>query len=200
MMKPLLFTLTAMLALTASAQETTDTTAEAKAHPDIGRFQISEVGNYQMLVDTASGRVWQVSRRGAQLVMEPVLFEHEAGAKQPLPDYQPEPVSDADLYLPDPELEAERVERATEFVTETIGDPIMKYATTMGAFPPSLAAMTTNLANNPRWQGPYLRASPIDPWGNRYHYKYPGTHNKDGYDVWSLGPDGRESDDDIGNW
>jgi general secretion pathway protein G len=31
-------------------------------------------------------------------------------------------------------------------------------------------------------------------------YLYPGKHNPDAYDLWSLGPDGVESDDDIGNW
>ena len=44
------------------------------------------------------------------------------------------------------------------------------------------------------------RGGQLDPWGNPYQYRYPGTHNPDKYDVWSWGPDGHESADDIGNW
>jgi general secretion pathway protein G len=39
---------------------------------------------------------------------------------------------------------------------------------------------------------------PIDPWKNPYKYLSPGTHGE--FDVYSLGPDGRQSEDDIGNW
>ncbi len=42
------------------------------------------------------------------------------------------------------------------------------------------------------WKGPYLRkAVPVDPWGNPYVYKSPGTINTSGYDVFSLGRDGK---------
>jgi general secretion pathway protein G len=42
---------------------------------------------------------------------------------------------------------------------------------------------------------------PKDPWGNDYQFAHPGTHNPNGYDVWSNGPDGAAgTDDDIGNW
>ena len=47
-------------------------------------------------------------------------------------------------------------------------------------------------------QGGYLDRLPIDPWGNPYQYLNPGTHGT--IDVYSLGPDGVPSDDDIGNW
>lgn len=51
------------------------------------------------------------------------------------------------------------------------------------------------------WRGPYIkRGVPNDPWGNPYVYRYPGRHNTDSYDLYSLGPDGRESADDITNW
>jgi len=55
------------------------------------------------------------------------------------------------------------------------------------------------------WKGPYLTVKgdklPYDPWGNRYRYKHPGAHNKQGYDLWSFGPDKREGGgDDIVNW
>ncbi len=52
------------------------------------------------------------------------------------------------------------------------------------------------------WRGPYLkRGVPADPWGNDYQYDYPGKHNSYGYDLLSMGPDGREGgDDDITNY
>ncbi|HNU99475.1 MAG: type II secretion system major pseudopilin GspG [Verrucomicrobia bacterium] len=52
------------------------------------------------------------------------------------------------------------------------------------------------------WRGPYLKSDvPLDPWGNAYIYECPGRYNPSGYDLMSMGPDGREGgDDDIGNW
>ena len=39
-----------------------------------------------------------------------------------------------------------------------------------------LTALMTRPANEPRWQGPYLKkAAPPDPWGRPYIYKYPGV-------------------------
>ena len=52
------------------------------------------------------------------------------------------------------------------------------------------------------WNGPYLKKKkiPVDPWENTYVYVQPGTHNTEGYDLSSLGPDGVASSDDIVNW
>jgi general secretion pathway protein G len=52
------------------------------------------------------------------------------------------------------------------------------------------------------WRGPYLKQEiPTDPWGNEYIYEYPGKYNDKGYDLMSMGPDGRAGgDDDIVNW
>jgi general secretion pathway protein G len=52
------------------------------------------------------------------------------------------------------------------------------------------------------WRGPYLKKGiPADPWGNPYVYNYPGKNNPDGYDIMSMGPDGRVGGgDDINNW
>jgi general secretion pathway protein G len=51
------------------------------------------------------------------------------------------------------------------------------------------------------WRGPYMEEIPSDPWGNPYTYECPGKHNTKGYDVLSMGPDGRVGgDDDIKNW
>ena len=53
----------------------------------------------------------------------------------------------------------------------------------------------------PGWKGPYLKYdAPFDPWGHPYHYRFPALKSSVAFDIWSLGPDGIESDDDVGNW
>ena len=53
------------------------------------------------------------------------------------------------------------------------------------------------------WKGPYLKDQPTvpkDPWGTTYVYRYPGTNNPGGYDLYSFGPDLKEGgSDDITN-
>jgi general secretion pathway protein G len=47
-----------------------------------------------------------------------------------------------------------------------------------------------------RWRGPYLRKEvPLDPWGRPYVYVEPGRANPAGYDLYSLGRDGRPGGD-----
>jgi general secretion pathway protein G len=55
------------------------------------------------------------------------------------------------------------------------------------------------------WKGPYLRQLvPIDPWGRPYVYTSPGTVNPNGYDLYTLGKDGKPGGDgedaDITSW
>lgn len=50
-----------------------------------------------------------------------------------------------------------------------------------------------------RWR-PYLDETMLDPWGNPYQYRIPAQHSSKKYDIFSLGEDGVESDDDVGNW
>ena len=47
---------------------------------------------------------------------------------------------------------------------------------------------------------PFLQAVPKDPWGNDYVYINPGARNANGFDLMSYGPDGVQSEDDVGNW
>ena len=63
----------------------------------------------------------------------------------------------------------------------------------------AVAPTTAPVPNN--WNGPYLKKKkmPKDPWGQEYQYRSPGTHHND-YDLFSLGADGVESEDDISNW
>ena len=51
-----------------------------------------------------------------------------------------------------------------------------------------------------RWNGPYLEQEPVDPWDRLYAYRHPGVHPPRDYDLYSLGPDGVESEDDVTNW
>jgi general secretion pathway protein G len=65
-----------------------------------------------------------------------------------------------------------------------------------------LQALVVSPKDSDEWHGPYLKQGiPLDPWGAEYIYEYPGKQNEDGYDLMSMGPDGREGgDDDVTNW
>ncbi len=65
-----------------------------------------------------------------------------------------------------------------------------------------LQDLLTEPSNVKGWRGPYLKNEiPMDPWGNAYLYESPGKQNTSGYDITSLGPDGRAGgDDDITNF
>ena len=74
-----------------------------------------------------------------------------------------------------------------------------------GRFPKTdegLSPLITKPSDVTIWHGPYLpRGLPKDPWGNQYVYRYPGTNNANGFDLFSMGPDGHEGGgDDIDNW
>jgi general secretion pathway protein G len=47
-------------------------------------------------------------------------------------------------------------------------------------------------------EGGYIKSLNPDPWGNEYRFLSPGSRAE--IDVYSLGPDGVVSEDDIGNW
>ena len=55
------------------------------------------------------------------------------------------------------------------------------------------------------WKGPYFRqVIPMDPWGRPYVYVSPGVSNPTGYDLYTLGKDGRQGgtgeDADVTSW
>ena len=51
------------------------------------------------------------------------------------------------------------------------------------------------------WRGPYIKGNiPTDPWGRPFVYNQPGRNNASGFDLYSLGADGREGNDDVTNW
>lgn len=64
----------------------------------------------------------------------------------------------------------------------------------------SLQALVEQPTSEPepkKWKQ-YLDVVPKDPWGNELIYIQPGNY-KD-FDLFSYGPDGQESEDDIKNW
>jgi general secretion pathway protein G len=67
-----------------------------------------------------------------------------------------------------------------------------------GSYPTSeqgLAALREKPTRAPvpgNWRGPYLRKDvPLDPWGRAYLYRVPGERNRAGFDLESLGRDGK---------
>ena len=55
-----------------------------------------------------------------------------------------------------------------------------------------LTALVERPGDMPNWNGPYLKKDkvPLDPWGQPYHYRYPGQRGP--FDIFSLGADNRE--------
>jgi general secretion pathway protein G len=95
-------------------------------------------------------------------------------------------------------------EVARLFVEETLETPLMAYRVNVGQYPSTEEGLQA-LVKKPseetaNWRGPYIKKLNPDPWGNAYQYKFPGEKSPGSYDIWSFGPDGVESDDDIGNW
>lgn len=90
----------------------------------------------------------------------------------------------------------------------TIAVALDLYELDNGAYPSSeqglraLAEAPVSGSTPGNWNGPYVKkAIPNDPWGNPYKYQCPGRHNRNGYDLWSVGPDGMDgTEDDIANW
>ena len=67
-------------------------------------------------------------------------------------------------------------------------------------YPDQLAQLIQKPADRPGWKGPYLdRANLKDPWGKPYGYRHPGGEQR-AFDIYSTGPDGVLSDDDLTSW
>lgn len=95
------------------------------------------------------------------------------------------------------------------FVRDSLKTSLVRYKIDVGDYPGTAEGLAALLAapagKAERWRGPYIDAPggrlPVDPWGEPYRYRYPGTRNPGGYDLYSVGPDKTEgTDDDIGNW
>ena len=95
------------------------------------------------------------------------------------------------------------------FVQNSLKTPLTSYRIHMGTYPSTEEGLQALIAapsgKEAHWRGPYVETTggqlPLDPWKQEYVYRFPGTHNKDGYDVFSKGPDQLpDTEDDIGNW
>ncbi len=95
--------------------------------------------------------------------------------------------------------EQARVAAARADISVNIATALKLYELDNGSFPGNLNALVSKSGTATNWNGPYIEKSPIDPWGRTYMYKSPGGHRGD-YDLYSLGKDGTESDDDVRNW
>ena len=97
--------------------------------------------------------------------------------------------------------------RATAAQTQiaTFGTALDQFEVDVGYYPKGRNGLN-DLFTQPRdaqsWRGPYLKNEiPKDPWQNDYVYECPGKNNPTGYDVYSMGPDGRAgTEDDITNF
>lgn len=102
-------------------------------------------------------------------------------------------------------------EEATRSQIAMIGSALDAYRLDNDSYPSDaqgLEALWREPLSEPRprnWRGPYVRREvPPDPWGNPYVYRSPGVETPWGYDLASLGADGREGgvgeDADITSW
>ncbi len=91
---------------------------------------------------------------------------------------------------------------------DSISKAVDQFRLDTGHYPSNelgLSSLTTRPPNEPNWHGPYLKKNaPLDPWGSPYKYNYPGKHNIDEYDLYTLGKDqsigGENANADQGNW
>ena len=97
---------------------------------------------------------------------------------------------------------AESQRAATDI--KTLATALGMYKVQTGSLPTTdqgLEALVTRPAGAAapkRWRE-ILDELPMDPWGKPYQYRRPGKKNPRSYDLYSLGEDGVESEDDIGN-
>jgi len=95
------------------------------------------------------------------------------------------------------------------YVRDSLKTTLVRYRIDMGDYPSTEEGLEALLVapggKTDRWHGPYLETPgnklPLDPWQEPYQYRYPGTKNPTGYDLFSKGPDKvADTADDIGNW
>jgi len=86
-----------------------------------------------------------------------------------------------------------RVSRAQSDIV-VLGNALDRFEIYNGTYPKDLNALVSGKRR-------FVDAVKPDPWDNPYVYLFPGRQNKDGFDLFSRGPDGAQgSEDDITNW
>ncbi len=96
--------------------------------------------------------------------------------------------------------------KAAKAQLDALEKALDQYRLDVGHYPnmeQGLAALMARPANEPRWDGPYLKRDvPKDPWGNAYVLTVPGQHGD--VDLLSYGKDGQPGGAgeaaDISNW
>lgn len=100
--------------------------------------------------------------------------------------------------------EQAKVGAAQADITANIATALKLYELDNGGYPSDADGGLNALFSKPgsagNWNGPYLEKKPVDPWGREYRYKSPGSHRVYDYDLYSVGRDGAEGNDDITNW
>lgn len=84
-----------------------------------------------------------------------------------------------------------------------VSNAIKDYYLDMDVYPENLDDLVNPSGDN-KWDGPYLDPPkiPVDPWGEAFHYQFPGQHGS--FDLSSYGadksPGGEKYDADINSW
>lgn len=95
--------------------------------------------------------------------------------------------------------EQAKIAAARADIEANIASALDLYEIDNGSYPDKLEDLLIKPGNATKWKGPYLKRRPIDPWGNEYVYKYPGSHGD--YDLMSYGKSGSEGGgNEITNW
>lgn len=95
--------------------------------------------------------------------------------------------------------EQAKIAAARADINANLASALDLYEIDNGTYPEKLEDLIVKPASATNWKGPYLKKRPVDPWGNPYIYKYPGTHGD--YDLSSRGKSGAESGEDaVTSW
>jgi general secretion pathway protein G len=97
-------------------------------------------------------------------------------------------------------------QRINSDLNSTISVALESYFVAAGRYPSTeqgLEALVEKPTKAPipeRWHAS-MDELPTDPWKQPYKYRFPATKSKKPYDLWSIGKDGVDgNEDDVGNW
>ena len=80
---------------------------------------------------------------------------------------------------------------------DTMASKVEQYQQDVGSLPTNLEALVKAPGNSTGWLGPYAKEQELkDPWGHPLEYHVPGASGA-GYDVISLGKDGKPGGDSV---
>ncbi len=105
-------------------------------------------------------------------------------------------------YLDEEEKRSAAMVARAETAVGALAAAVRQFHHDTGAYPEGLDELVVSPpgVRAPRWNGPYVKEIPVDPWGQAYRYKQPGTFNPDGFDVFSVHGNSRDPACWIGTW